>query len=499
LKPAGAVLLFAAFVALCTLNSAGYRYGVSDQAFYVPAVLLELDPARFPADGPLIRSQAHLTGMDETFAAAARLTNVPLPALLAGAYLVTLALIARGVWTIGRSLYRTRAATLALLFAITLRHAIARSGTNTLEGYFHPRQLAYGLGAVALGGMLRGRLLLPAVCVAGAAIVHPTTALWFAIWIAIAAAVTDRRLRLPLAGAALVAALAAAWMAVAGPLAGRLARMDPDWLATLDSKDYLFPLEWPLWVWTFNLVYVPIVLWVYRRRSALGLLIRGETGLVVGCLSLAVIFAATLPLNAARIALAIQLQVPRIFWMPDFLAVVYTIWFLAEGRSDGRPQGAPSAGLRRRAGVAAALVAIASLSRGAYVKLIRFADRPAVQLDIADDDWGRAMRWARTTPTGSGWLADPMHAIRYGTSLRVAGERDVFVEAVKDAAIGMYDRDIALRTRDRIREAADFDRMTPERARALAARHGLDFLITEQPLNLPVAFQSRAVRVYSLR
>ena len=56
------------------------------------------------------------------------------------------------------------------------------------------------------------------------------------------------------------------------------------------------------------------------------------------------------------------------------------------------------------------------------------------------------MAWARTTDSGSGWLADPLHAVVYGTSVRVAGERDVFVEAVKDAAIGMYDRDIAMRT-----------------------------------------------------
>ena len=58
---------------------------------------------------------------------------------------------------------------------------------------------------------------------------------------------------------------------------------------------------------------------------------------------------------------------------------------------------------------------------------------------------------------------------QYGTSLRVAGERDVFVEGIKDAAIGMYERDVAMRTRDRLAELQDFDTLTPERARALAA------------------------------
>ena len=60
--------------------------------------------------------------------------------------------------------------------------------------------------------------------------------------------------------------------------------------------------------------------------------------------------------------------------------------------------------------------------------------------------------------------------MQYGTSLRVAGERDVFVEGIKDAAIGMYDRDVAMRTRDRLAELQNFDTMTPDRARTLGQR-----------------------------
>ena len=83
--------------------------------------------------------------------------------------------------------------------------------------------------------------------------------------------------------------------------------------------------------------------------------------------------------------------------------------------------------------------------------------------------------------------------------MRVAGERDVFVEGVKDAAIGMYERDVAIRTRDRLQELEDFDQMTPERARALAARYGLDFLVTTERLDLPVAYSSGLLQVYRLR
>ena len=75
----------------------------------------------------------------------------------------------------------------------------------------------------------------------------------------------------------------------------------------------------------------------------------------------------------------------------------------------------------------------------------------------------------------------------------------MFVEAVKDTAIGMYERSIAIRTRDRLAELADFDGLTPDRARSLGVRYGLDYLVTERALDLPLAFQSGEMRVYRLR
>jgi hypothetical protein len=73
------------------------------------------------------------------------------------------------------------------------------------------------------------------------------------------------------------------------------------------------------------------------------------------------------------------------------------------------------------------------------------------------------------------------------------------VEAVKDAALGMYDRRIAVRTDERLRALPDFEGLTAGRARALAAGYDLDYLVTEGTLNLPLAFESGALRVYRLR
>jgi hypothetical protein len=63
----------------------------------------------------------------------------------------------------------------------------------------------------------------------------------------------------------------------------------------------------------------------------------------------------------------------------------------------------------------------------------------------------------------------------------------------------MYDRPVAMRTRDRIAALGNFSTLTPERGRALAGEYALDYLVTEQALDLPAAFRSGRLTVYRLR
>ena len=476
------------FVVLATANSAGYRYGASDLAFYGPAVMRHLDPRLFPRDTPLIDAQARLTFMDETIGTLAAVTTGHLPTLFLGLYIVTLVLLALAGWLIGRTLYRSAWTTAALLAALTLRHAIPQSGTNTLEAYFHPRQLAFAFGALGVAAFLRERAWLTFIALAGAALLHPTTTLWLGIWLAIAVFVADRQWRLPLAAAAVGGLVLALWAAHGGPLRGRFGIMDQAWLDAIAEKDYLFPLRWPLTTWAINLAYAPVIWLIYRRRAASGVLLPREAGLVFGGCSLVVVFLVAVCLHAAHVALAVQLQPARVFWMLDFLAIVYAVWAVAE---TGR---APSV----RPIFAAAVLAAVSLARGTYIMRHEFPDRPLFEATVPGD-WGRVMAWARNTPRETGWLADPNHAALYGTSVRMAGERDVFVEAVKDVAIGMYDRSIAFRTKQRLLELGDFGTLPVEGLRQIAVKYGLDYLVTDKETALPLAFESGTLRVYRLR
>jgi hypothetical protein len=109
------------------------------------------------------------------------------------------------------------------------------------------------------------------------------------------------------------------------------------------------------------------------------------------------------------------------------------------------------------------------------------------------------MAFARTTDPASGWLADPAHAAKYGASLRATGYRDVLVEALKDHAIAIYDRRIAMSVADREKALSVLQWDTPDGARALARRYGLDYLVVDHPLELPLAHRSGSLFIYQLR
>lgn len=475
------------FVVLATLNAGGYRYGASDQAFYLPVVLKKLDPALFPRDSALLAAQSTLTTYDEVVAAIVRITGASVPAVFAVLYVFALILIATSTRLVARGLGFTAWTTVAFLAAMTLRHAIARSGTNTLEGYFHPRQIAFGFGILAVAAFLRRDFAVTAALVLVAGSVHPTAALWFAVWLSAAAVIARPASWGVLGLAAIPLGAAAIWMLIAGPLAGRLAPMDDEWLYILAEKDYLFILEWPAYAWLFNLGYVAIVAVIYRQRRRADVVGAQEQALVLGSGALLLVFVAALIGQAFHIALAFQLQPARLFLIFDFLATAYVVWALAQ-----IPRRAPLGAV-----VVSAIVIAFSCARGAYV--LWEAQRPPVQIALPDGDWRRVMEWAKTTPKESHWLADPYHAILYGSSVRVAGERDVFVEAVKDAALGIYDRRIAERTAERRDELEGFAGMTPERARSLAADYQLDYMVTEHSQDLPLVFESGSLRVYRLR
>ncbi len=193
------------FLLLATANGAGYRYGVSDQAFYIPVVEHAINPETFPRDASLIDAQGRLMISDEIIAAVARLTSLPLDAIFLAGYLLSVALVGIALVLIGQRVSATPWVVVAILAALTLRHRIPRTSANSFEPYFHPRMLAFGIGLLAVASLLRRRTWLSIALVGATALIHVTTGLWFSILIGVALVILEPALR-RLAMAAAVAA-----------------------------------------------------------------------------------------------------------------------------------------------------------------------------------------------------------------------------------------------------------------------------------------------------
>lgn len=487
-----ATLGAALFCLLVLLNVGGYRYGASDQAFYIPALLLHIDPNLFPRDAGLLAAQDRLLLFDDAFGLLTRLTGWSIPNVFFAVYLAGLLLFFVASVMIGAALYRSPWTTAALAAALTLRHRITATAVNTHEAYLHPRMLAFAVGLAAIAALLRGRTRAALLLAGLAALCHPTTALWFIISIGVAVAICDVQLRRGLVVLAPLM-LAGAAALLAGPFRDQLIVMDEPWLDLLASRDYLFPHEWPGSAWAVNLGCAVITAIGYRLRRSAGLTTRPETGLIAGCAALFLVFCASVPLTTMRLALAVQLQANRVFWMLDVMASIYVIWMLAEG-----PWSRTAVARPARPAVLAAVLAIAATARGAYVMLVEHAGSPVVRTGLPDDDWRRVMAWIVETPIDAHVLADPGHAWRYGSSVRVAGRRDVYLEEVKDVAIAMYSRPVAQRVLRRIRDLPEFSSLSAAEARHLASVYDLDYLVTEQALDLPRVFASGRFSVYAL-
>ncbi len=474
---AGAVFFFL----LATANAGGYRYGASDQAFYIPAIRKAMDASLFPRDSAMLAAQGHVILWDGFVAGAAAATQLPLPWVFFLLYAAGMIALYAGAGMLARAVGMSPWGTAAFLALLTLRHRIAKTGVNTLEGYLHPRMIAFAFGVFAAAAFVRRRPGWAIAALAAAGAVHPTTGVWFAMLLGAAAFVAWPRWRVPLAAIQIAGAAAAVWAIAAGPLAARAVVMDEAWLSAIATKDYLFPHEWPAYAWVFNLLPAAIVAWAAVRWKDVAPEVRG---LLAGALALTTFFLVTLPFVAMRYGLAVQMQIPRVFWLVELTALVVICVMLSRSRGS-------------TAAVVAAVLVIASAARGATIVLVE-KDAGLFAVDLPRDDWTDAMAWLRAQPVDVHVLADPGHAWRYGSSVRVPAERDLFHEDVKDAALAMYDRDVAMRVVERRTLTNDFASKSAAGLLALARAHGLDYLVTDQRYDLPLAYENARFRIYAL-
>jgi hypothetical protein len=150
--------------------------------------------------------------------------------------------------------------------------------------------------------------------------------------------------------------------------------MDDAWLGVMAANDSLFPSRWPVWAWAANLVLPLVLVVIHRVRTHRGTARVEDAALVWGALALAGVFTVSLPLVTWRWTLPTQLQISRVFWMIDFLVIVYAVALVTEA----------AAARRSRLLLPLVAVGVAALSvvRGGFVMLDEHRERSLFQVHL---------------------------------------------------------------------------------------------------------------------
>src|SRR5204862_346225 len=138
-----------------------------------------------------------------------------------------------------------------------------------------------------------------------------------------------------------------------------------------------------------------VVVLIYRRRRARDLAAPGEFALVAGLLALFGAFVVTFPLTVMRVAFFVQLQVPRVFWLLDFMTAAYLAWWLVDDVFAGR---------HAKQLAIVALFVVGSAARGVY---LLSGHRDLAAINLPRSDWMEAMNWLKTQPSTWYVVADP--------------------------------------------------------------------------------------------
>ena len=163
--------------------------------------------------------------------------------------------------------------------------------------------------------------------------------------------------------------------------------MDAVWLQAVASKDSLFASQWPAvgLGGQSRTRCGPVAGARLPRAARTDAPTPEDAALVWGTTALAALFLVTLPAVTAGVALFVQLQIPRVFWLVDVVATIYA-WSAQWPRRPGHARAS-----RRRLRVVLSAVAI---GRGAYIMLVERPERALFAVHLPDDAWHDAIRVA---------------------------------------------------------------------------------------------------------
>lgn len=464
----------------------GYHLGADDAAIYVPAIKQAADPSLYPFGDAFFLSHAHLSLFPNLIGGSARLTHLPVDAVILAWHSLGIFLLLTAAWRfLGLCFQGSRARWCGVaLLAATLSVPVAGTALAIMDPYLTARSLSTPATLFAVTAWLGGRRLRAFVWLAAAAAVHPQMAAYGAALFACDAAVryaVRLRWREPAWGVAAVLPFALDFSPVTGP-----AR------ACLLSRNFFFVSTWAWYEWLG--VVAPLLLLAWWCKAAPRNTLPAFAGisgalLPFGMLSTA---AALLFDRFPRLESYARLQPMRSFHL------LYVILFLLLGGLIGEYA------LRSRP-FCWALLFIPLAGAMVLVDRTAYPASPHVEWpgDTGRNSWLSAFFWVRAhTPKDAVFALDPEYMSARGEDahgFRAVAERSVLADAVKDSgAVSMFPR-LATEWSSEVAATRGLNSFTRADYRALSTRYPVTWILTNHlPAGLTCPYHDDTLAVCHL-
>ena len=400
----------------------GYHPGAEDDAVYLAAVKVALQPRLYAHDADFVRLQTQATLFVPAMASFVRMTRIPLAWAELAWQVLSLFGILAGALAIARQLFREPRAHWAgvTLLALLFTMPVAGTALYIADQHLHPRNIATAVILFAVAGVMRRRIVRAVVLLCLAFLVHPIMAAFGAsLCGSLAFTQSSRLLRR-------TRALKPAAMAV--PLGWILEPPSASWRQALSTRDYYFLDRWHWYDWLGALA--PLALfWSLHRwssrtederlsRFALGVLLYGVFQQVAAILILE---------NPALVRLT-PLQPMR------YLQLVYVLMVVIGGCLLGQHV---LKGARWRW---FALIVAGAI--GMWVpQRVLFAGTEHIEWPgrVSRSEWLQAFAWIRqNTPEDAYFALDPKYLAATDNDahgFRALAERSQLADAIKDPAV----------------------------------------------------------------
>lgn len=334
------VFLFLLLITILGLIINSYRYGISDQALYIPMIYRSVDSALYPNDYLFEESSE---GYNLWVPIAAFLNRLfSLEWIFFVGYALTRFLFYWAVYRVSLTLFDRRGAAILAVLLLVLPRAVGATATSTQIIFFTLRSTAKPLAIAFLIPYFQRRHFLAAIICGITFVIHPITAIPIVFLLIFRLLVdyfrSDWRVSAKAFGIFL---LCIAPLLIRVFLIDRantsdlslFSRSDPQWMEIIRERNsYIFLSRWSREAFmSLAAYYILLAAALLIRRWYIGKTDFWTYSIVavcVGLLIMGIVFVDWYPLP-----LVVQLQVVRSSFMAIIMAIIYAAWLLWEGVS----------------------------------------------------------------------------------------------------------------------------------------------------------------------